>query len=220
MGTMVNRRRYMGNYNSKTLESLIDGTISGDFVITNVTSIRNYAFAYCSGLTSVTIPNSVTSIGSGAFQYCKGLTSVNLPQNITAINSNIFSNCTRLVNVEIPNSVTAIYSYAFERCGFTTFTIPDSVLYIYGDNVVADCPNLESVVIGRGIKSISNYTFIRCYALKEVTILATTPPTISASVFRGNHAERKFYVPAESLEAYKTANVWNTYADVIFPIEE
>lgn len=220
MGRIINRRRVMGSYNSKTLEGLIDGSISGTFVVPNVTIIRTSAFAYCRSLTSITIPDSVTSIGDGAFSACSGLTSVNLPQNLTAINSGIFSGCGSLVNIEIPDSVTAIYGYAFDHCRITTLTIPDSVLYIYSDNAVADCPNLESVIIGRGIKSIGSYAFIRCYNLKEVTILATTPPTINTTVFSNNHAERKFYVPAESLEAYKTANVWKNYADVIFPIEE
>ena len=36
----------------------------------SVTSIGNYAFGNCSGLTSVTIPNSVTSIESDAFWQC------------------------------------------------------------------------------------------------------------------------------------------------------
>ena len=38
-----------------------------------VTSIGNFAFYYCSGLTSVTISNSVTSIGNSAFSSCSGL---------------------------------------------------------------------------------------------------------------------------------------------------
>lgn len=50
---------------------------SGDFVIPNsVTSIGNYAFYNCDGLTSVIIPNTVTSIGYSAFEQCYKLTSV------------------------------------------------------------------------------------------------------------------------------------------------
>ncbi len=47
----------------------------------SVTSIGGSAFSGCSGLTSVTIPNSVTSIGGYAFYDCSGLTSVTIPQS-------------------------------------------------------------------------------------------------------------------------------------------
>ena len=50
-----------------------------------VTSIGSMAFALCSGLKSVTIPDGVTSIGSAAFYACKGLTSVTIPNSVTSI---------------------------------------------------------------------------------------------------------------------------------------
>ena len=64
-----------------------------------VSSIGSSAFRSCSGLTSVTIPNSVTSIGSSAFQYCSGLTSVAIPNSVTSIGSSAFHSCSGLTSV-------------------------------------------------------------------------------------------------------------------------
>ena len=58
-----------------------------------VASIGESAFSNCSGLTSVTIPNSVTSIGDLAFFYCSGLTSVTIPNSVTSIGRSAFYNC-------------------------------------------------------------------------------------------------------------------------------
>ena len=81
-----------------------------------VIEIPYMAFWHCSGLTSVTIPNSVTSIGKEAFWGCSGLTSVTIPNSVTAISNYAFENCSGLTSVTIPNSVTAISDYAFFKC--------------------------------------------------------------------------------------------------------
>jgi hypothetical protein len=96
-----------------------------DLVIPNsVTSISNYAFYGCSGLTSATIPNSVTSIGDWAFYDCTDLTSITIPNSVTSIGIYAFSGCYGLTSITIPNSVTSIGSGAFSGCSdLTSITV-------------------------------------------------------------------------------------------------
>ena len=72
---------------------VIPESITVDNIEYAVTSIGYYAFNYCSGLTSITIPNSVTSIRSSAFQGCYGLTSITIPNSVTAIGDYAFYDC-------------------------------------------------------------------------------------------------------------------------------
>ena len=88
-----------------TVKQKPSGNYSGNVVIPDsviyngakysVTGIGNVAFRDCSGLTSVTIPNSVTSIGSWAFWGCSGLTSVTLGNGVTSIGYAAYRGCFR-----------------------------------------------------------------------------------------------------------------------------
>ena len=79
-----------------------------DGIIYKVTSIGDKAFYYCSGLTSITLPNSVTSIGGYAFGGCSGLTSITLPNSVTSIGDYAFSDCSGLTSITVPESVISI----------------------------------------------------------------------------------------------------------------
>ena len=124
---------------------VIPSDVSYDSQNYNVTSIGVFAFAWCTSLTSITIPNSVTSIGSYAFHNCTGLTSITIPNSVTSIGDQAFSLCTNLTSITIPNSVTSIGHYAFHNCtSLTSITIPNSVTSI-GHNAFHNCTSLTSV---------------------------------------------------------------------------
>ena len=161
----------------------------------SVTSIDDYTFQECSGLTSVTIPNSVTSIGEQAFYNCSGLTSVTIPNSVTSIGHDAFNNCRNLTSATIGSSVTSIGGQAFHGCGLRSITIPDSVT------------------------SIGNQAFRGCSSLINVTVESVIPPTLGNAAFGNNASGRKIYVPSESVEAYKAASGWSSYASYIEPIQ-
>ena len=149
-----------------------------------VTSIGDGAFFRCSGLTSVTIPNSVTSIGNEAFYGCSGLKKV-IVKDIAAWCGikfdGFFSNPlyyakqiysdedTEITNLIIPNSVTSIGNYAFYGSGLTSVTIPNSVTSI-GEYAFYGCSGLTSVTIPNSVTSIGNYALCNCSGLTSVTI--------------------------------------------------
>ena len=121
--------------------------VKGSYTIKEGTRvIVSSAFNGCSGLTSVTIPNSVTSIGNEAFNGCSGLTSVSIGNSVTSIGDYAFRDCSGLTSVTIPNSVTSIGDYAFGGCsGLTSVTIGESVTS-FGEVAFNNCSGLTSVV--------------------------------------------------------------------------
>ena len=161
------------SYSVTSIGELAFGYCSGLTSVTipnSVTSIGDEAFRGCSGLTSVTIPNSVTSIGYSAFYDCSGLTSVTIPESVTEIGSSAFSYCSGLTSVTIPNSVTSIGTYAFKGCtGLTSVTIPNSVTSI-GEFAFHDCRGLTSVTIPNSVTSIGNYAFNSCSGLTSIVV--------------------------------------------------
>ena len=136
----------------------------------SVTSIGNYTFQNCTSLTSITIPDSVTSIGDFAFSNCDSLTSVTIPDGVTSIGMFAFSGCTGLTSIIIPDSVTSIGGSAFEYCtGLTSVTIGKGVTNI-GESAFDGCTSLNSIIIPNGVTSIGNSAFQGCTSLTSITI--------------------------------------------------
>ncbi len=136
----------------------------------SVTSIDNCTFQGCTSLTSITIPNSVTNIEWGMFMSCSGLTSVTIPNNVTKIGNQAFYNCTGLSSITIPNSVTSIGEYAFSGCsGLLSISIPNSVESI-GGSAFYGCSSLQNFSFPEKITEISAFVLYDCSDLRTIYI--------------------------------------------------
>jgi len=135
-----------------------------------VTSIGNYAFAYCRSLSSISIPDGVINIGSSAFACCSSLSSISIPDGVTSIGSCAFAACSSLSSISIPDGVTSIGDYAFDSCSsLSSISIPEGVTSI-GGWAFADCSNLSSISIPEGVTSISEGAFFDCRNLSSISI--------------------------------------------------
>ena len=204
----------------------------------SVLSIGRYAFENCSGLTAIYIPYSVTSIGNYAFENCSGLTAVYIPNSVTSIGTWAFYNCSALTSVEIPNSVTSIGRYAFSGTAWynnqpdglvyagkvaykykgtmpanTSITIKEGTLGIAG-SAFSDCSGLTSVTIPSSVTSIGASAFRDCSGLTSVAAFNPTPVTIDENTFT-NRANATLYVAKGSKDAYKAADYWKEFKQII-----
>lgn len=178
----------------------------------SVTSIGSSAFFDCSGLTSLTIPNSVTEIGDSAFQSCTGLTSITIPESVNTLGNSVFFGCSGLTSVTIPESVTKIESSSFFGCsGLTSIAIPNLLTEI-GEMAFLGCSGLTSITIPESVNSIGNYAFGGCSNLMSFTSRNTTPPTLlSVDTFKEMPESCQLYVPESSIDAYKVATGWTFF---------
>ena len=156
-----------------------------------VTSIGDYAFSGCSGLTSVNIPEDVTSIGERVFMNCSQLASIEIPKSVTSIGSGVFDKCNNLtVYLESGSTLTSnalgvdeskIVSYWNE--GNLTWKLDaNGTLTISGTGAMKDYndddnpspvyqnSNVKKVVIEKGVTSVGDYAFRSCNNLTSIMI--------------------------------------------------
>ena len=187
----------------------IPASVTYNSVTYSVTSIGYAAFAGCTDLTSVTIPNSVTTIEGSAFSGCSGLTSPVYNAHVFAFMPTSYSGA-----FTIPDGIESIAEYAFHGCsGLTSVIIPNSVTSI-GELAFYCCTGLTSVNIGNSVTSIGREAFFFCYSLTSITCEATTPPTCGSFVFDEVPKSIPLYVPFGSLNAYLNAKGWKDFTNI------
>jgi len=211
----------------------------------SVTSLGTYVFSGCTYLNSVVLGDGITSIPYQGFYKCSSLSSINIPTGVTIIDTAAFNGCSALSSITIPSSITSINGAPFQGCSsLTSVTLNSNAIasktyssgsdgmqwmfgtqvrnYILGGDVTSignyafyGCSELRSVTIPSGVTSMGVASFSGCSLMMNMTIEATTPPTLGARALEGSTTYLKIYVPSESVEVYKAASGWSTYASKI-----
>lgn len=174
----------LNQYLNKTITEVTEDDLAG------LTIIEDYTFRNYNRLTTATIPDSVTSIGYSAFYGCTGLANVTIGNSVTSIGNWAFGDCSSLTSIIIPISVTSISNDAFRGCS-----------------------SLTSIIIPISVTRIGITAFYNCTSLANITLLPTTPPTLGSSAFADISSNAVITVPKGTLETYKAADGWSTYAD-------
>lgn len=147
----------------------------------SLTTIDKRAFYNCIVLKSIILPESLTTLGEYAFFGCYGMTSAILPKSLTTIPKGAFQSCSGLTSVSLPDSLTTLGWYAFDGCEkLTSVTLPESLTTIGG---YAFCSSgLTSLTFPESLKTIEGGAFMKCTGLTSVT-LPKSLTTVDMDVF-------------------------------------
>ena len=133
----------------KLYEAIIPDELNGY----PVTRIADGAFAGCTKLWHLVIPDSVTEIGESAFSGCTDLNQVEIADSVKKIGAYAFKDCGSIYHLVLPESLTKIHSYTFKNCiNLWKIKIPETVEVI-DTGAFYGCVALKTVNLDGGGKS-------------------------------------------------------------------
>ena len=169
--TIINDNVTITAYVGEDKDVVIPAEIAGK----SVTNIGESAFANCSSLSSIVLPENLTSIGGAAFSNCSNLNSVLIPDNVTSIEVAAFMGCSSLKSITIPGGVEYVGRFTFALCvNLELVEFLDGVLCI-GDDAFDSCRSLSSVTIPASLESIYPAAFYLCLNLISINIAEDNP---------------------------------------------
>ena len=141
------------------------------------------------------------------FRNCKNLKSATLSG---PIGPSWFSGCTSLEKLTINDANALTHGGTFENLtSINDISLVDDI--VISQSCFKGCTGIESVIIPQGA-SLAAYAFQDCTSLASVTVNDTTPISCTSVTFYNTSPNLVIYVPAESVEAYKAASGWSSYA--------
>ena len=88
----------------------------GEYMMPNVvTTIGDYAFGGCSGLTAVKMSGKLKNVGHEAFKGC-GLNEITIPPSVLSIGSSAFADNQDLKDIKLSYGLNVIADQTFSRC--------------------------------------------------------------------------------------------------------
>ncbi len=186
-------------------------------VLDGVTSIGDYAFQCCFGLTDVELPEGLTSIGMGAFGECTSLESIVIPDSVTQIGVWAFGECSALKSIVLPDGVTAINDRTFLLCNsLASVVLPDHLISI-GEQAFVHCA-LTSIEVPRSVTSIASEAFYFS-GLTSITIYNPDCEISASDVTLGNPGITTIY-GHENSTAQAYAEKYGYAFEVIAPVSD
>ncbi len=164
-------------------------TVTGEITIEEGTNIGDYAFAGCTGITKVNLPETVAKLGDYAFYHCTELSSIVLPELLDTIGSHAFDGCMKLTELNVSNVKTFGAEFA-KGSGITSVELNANI----GVNGAGAFDGLISVKIADGMTVLPEEMFANATTLKTV-ILPQTLVTISDSAFENCTALEEIVIP-------------------------
>jgi len=145
-------------YNTIIIDAL---TSSGaiDVSAETITKVSEEAFAGCTGVTSVILPEGVTDIGDYAFKYCNSMTAFTMPSTVTTLGKGAFYGCNQLATLTLPSGITRMEDETFYQCfALDHLVIPSGVTHI-GTEAFYNCVSLADFTIPTSVVSLGSYAF-------------------------------------------------------------
>ncbi len=169
---------------------------------------------YENGKGVIRFSDTLNGIPSNAFKDCSKLRTISMPNSIINIGEFAFYNCYRLNEVGLSNNLARIENYAFRKCSALSAVGFPLTLREICDGSFMECSSLESIVIPSSVAILGAASLSGCQNLSGITVVPAIPPVLEYYAFDST-GDCPIYVPAASLDAYKSAEGWSNYADRI-----